>query len=85
MDDDESETRPFPTRAALNLPRRICNALDRDGLRTVDALTKVDRAYLRALPGLGPGAIVDIEFALADFGLTLKGGRLPISKRRRKS
>ncbi|SAL05992.1 DNA-directed RNA polymerase subunit alpha [Caballeronia calidae] len=71
---EEQEPRPRPTRAALHLPRRICNALDRDGLRTIDQLLQVDREHLRTLPGLGPGSVTEIEVALALYGLALKDG-----------
>ncbi|BAO89055.1 DNA-directed RNA polymerase subunit alpha C-terminal domain-containing protein [Caballeronia cordobensis] len=68
-----SEKRNYarPTRASLHLSKRVCTALDRAGLRTVDQIvTRSPRALLRSA-GLGHRSVLEIEVALALFGLTL--------------
>ncbi|MCI1043871.1 DNA-directed RNA polymerase subunit alpha C-terminal domain-containing protein [Caballeronia zhejiangensis] len=60
-----------PTRAALALSKRICTALDRAGLRTVDQIIKRSADSLRSVNGLGPKSMVELRDALSLHGLAL--------------
>ncbi len=62
----------FPTRSELHLDKRICTALDRVGLRTVADIVGQSSDQLMHVRGLGWRSIMEIEVALALYGLALK-------------
>jgi hypothetical protein len=59
--------------AALGLSPRVADALAKGGIRSVEQLTCSTTDDLRALPGIGLKALVEIRARLADRGLTLTG------------
>jgi DNA-directed RNA polymerase alpha subunit len=60
-----------PTRAELCLPKRTCSALDREGLRTVEQIIQRSARSLLPVHGLGPKSILELQIALANYGLAL--------------
>jgi DNA-directed RNA polymerase alpha subunit len=56
----------------LDLSYRVINALRLQNVNTLDDLTKMSAADLRALPRLGRASIEEIGRALAARGATLK-------------
>jgi DNA-directed RNA polymerase alpha subunit len=63
----------------LNLPERLLQFLDSEGLKTVGDLTQKSSRDLLRLPGIGSKSVKDIESALSKVGLKLsedRAGRL---------
>ncbi|MDR5790312.1 DNA-directed RNA polymerase subunit alpha C-terminal domain-containing protein [Caballeronia sp. LP003] len=51
--------------------KHVCTALDRAGLRAVDQIIKRSAGSLLHLHGLGSKSLLELETALARFGLAL--------------
>lgn len=59
---------------ALGLPARPRNALMREGITTIAALTACEPADLLDIRCFGPGSLQAVQTALAEHGLALSGG-----------
>jgi len=55
----------------LNLSSRAWSSLRRDGIQTLGDLTRRTEQQLRAIDGVGPASLTDIQTKLADRGLAL--------------
>jgi carbon monoxide dehydrogenase subunit G len=55
----------------LNLSSRAWSSLRRDGIQTLGDLTRRTEPQLRAIDGVGPASLTDIQTKLADRGLAL--------------
>ena len=55
----------------LNLSARAWSSLRQDGIQTLGDLTRRTSQQLRAIDGVGPASLADIEAKLADRGLAL--------------
>ena len=60
---------------ALNLPPKVAERLVRGGVHAAGELTKMTRADVGKLRGIGRQALTDIEAALAEHGLAFKAGK----------
>jgi carbon monoxide dehydrogenase subunit G len=58
----------------LNLSTRAWSSLRQDGIQTLGDLTRRTVQQLRAIDGVGPASLADIQTKLADRGLTLASG-----------
>jgi carbon monoxide dehydrogenase subunit G len=58
----------------LNLSTRAWSSLRQDGIQTLGDLTRRTAQQLRAIEGVGPASLSDIQTKLADRGLALASG-----------
>jgi carbon monoxide dehydrogenase subunit G len=58
----------------LNLSTRAWSSLRQDGIQTLGDLTRRTVQQLRAIDGVGPASLADIQTKLADRGLALASG-----------
>jgi carbon monoxide dehydrogenase subunit G len=58
----------------LNLSTRAWSSLRQDGIQTLGDLTRRTVHQLRAIDGVGPASLADIQSKLADRGLALASG-----------
>ncbi|HQU07820.1 MAG: DNA-directed RNA polymerase subunit alpha [Parcubacteria group bacterium 21-54-25] len=57
----------------MNIPTRVATALSEAGIRSAAGLARRTATSLKELEGVGDKAVEEIEIALAELGLSLKG------------